>query len=355
MCLKCTEKRLPEITFGQPLVNSIFFVWYSLIIIYNIIELTQKGTNLCTLFVRIIGSFYLCLVSEKNICNLIWCFFIGFFHQLSVDVMSCADLLVTKSFGNRYDIYTGCIKDGCLWASEFMWVNTHAQPLREWEHPFIQCIWAHNRSGFLYEQISIRIIFLQFLLPLKIISDAGKTNSSFMALMFFIFLQQWYEFRCNIYWPAFIVFRCVMDQSVFFGVYNIIFNSDGTVFQLDGQIKDIEEPFEVAGKKAMFPWDFGDPAEDCNCRCALLQKSEWLLDEDETKYLAMSIIWRMENFSRWQINYISLWRNCDHIVARLFRFGQRVMKILKGSIIWFGIMKEVELQRAVYKRRSDKK
>ena len=54
---------------------------------------------------------------------------------------------------------------------------------------------------------------------------------------------------------------------------------------LDGQVRDIEEPFEVAGKTAMFPGDFGDPAEDCNCRCALLQKAKWALDEDETKYL----------------------------------------------------------------------
>lgn len=55
--------------------------------------------------------------------------------------------------------------------------------------------------------------------------------------------------------------------------------------QLDGQIREVEEPFEVAGKKAMYPGGFGDPAEDCNCRCALLQKARWNLDADETKYL----------------------------------------------------------------------
>jgi len=35
----------------------------------------------------------------------------------------------------------------------------------------------------------------------------------------------------------------------------------------------------------MHPGGFGDPAEDCNCRCALLQKARWALDDDETKYL----------------------------------------------------------------------
>lgn len=63
---------------------------------------------------RIIGSFYLCLISEKNICNLIGGFFIGFFHQVSVDVLGCTDLLVPKSFGDGHNIYTGSIKDGEL-------------------------------------------------------------------------------------------------------------------------------------------------------------------------------------------------------------------------------------------------
>jgi hypothetical protein len=35
----------------------------------------------------------------------------------------------------------------------------------------------------------------------------------------------------------------------------------------------------------MFPGDFGDPAEDCNCRCASLTRARWGLDEDELKTL----------------------------------------------------------------------
>lgn len=49
---------------------------------------------------------------------------------------------------------------------------------------------------------------------------------------------------------------------------------------LDGQIRELDEPFEVAGKKAMQPGDFNDPAEDCNCRCALLQRARWALEAD---------------------------------------------------------------------------
>lgn len=55
--------------------------------------------------------------------------------------------------------------------------------------------------------------------------------------------------------------------------------------QLDGQIKEIEEPFEVNGKTAMQPGGFGDPAEDCNCRCCMLQRAKWALDEAELKEL----------------------------------------------------------------------
>lgn len=54
--------------------------------------------------------------------------------------------------------------------------------------------------------------------------------------------------------------------------------------QLDGQIREIDEPFEVGGMEAMYPGDFGDPAEDCNCRCALLQRARWALDNEFTKW-----------------------------------------------------------------------
>jgi len=50
---------------------------------------------------------------------------------------------------------------------------------------------------------------------------------------------------------------------------------------LDGQIRELDEDFEVNGKHASAPSMFGDPAEDINCRCALLQRARWALDDDE--------------------------------------------------------------------------
>ena len=55
--------------------------------------------------------------------------------------------------------------------------------------------------------------------------------------------------------------------------------------QLDGQIREIDEPFEAGGKKAMYPGGFGDPAEDCNCRCVSLTRARWALDESELQTL----------------------------------------------------------------------
>ena len=49
--------------------------------------------------------------------------------------------------------------------------------------------------------------------------------------------------------------------------------------ELDGQVREVEEPFEVAGKKAMYPGAFGDPAEDCNCRCCMVQTRRGALGE----------------------------------------------------------------------------
>ena len=53
---------------------------------------------------------------------------------------------------------------------------------------------------------------------------------------------------------------------------------------LDGQIRELDEPFEVMAMTAMEPGGFGDPSEDCNCRCALLQRARWALGDEYTKW-----------------------------------------------------------------------
>ena len=55
--------------------------------------------------------------------------------------------------------------------------------------------------------------------------------------------------------------------------------------RLDGQIKEIDEPFEIDGLKAMYPGGFGVAAEDINCRCRVVSVPKWALDEDELQTL----------------------------------------------------------------------
>lgn len=54
--------------------------------------------------------------------------------------------------------------------------------------------------------------------------------------------------------------------------------------QLDGQIRELDDPFEIGGKKAMYPGEFGDPAEDVNCRCAYITRNRSRLGAEYTKW-----------------------------------------------------------------------
>lgn len=55
--------------------------------------------------------------------------------------------------------------------------------------------------------------------------------------------------------------------------------------RLDGQIREVDEPFEIDGKTAMYPGGFGLAEEDCNCRCVALTRARWGLDEKELETL----------------------------------------------------------------------
>ena len=55
--------------------------------------------------------------------------------------------------------------------------------------------------------------------------------------------------------------------------------------QLDGKIVEFDEDFVSGTRKALYPGQFGDPAEDCNCRCNALKRSRSKMNEDELKVL----------------------------------------------------------------------
>jgi hypothetical protein len=57
---------------------------------------------------------------------------------------------------------------------------------------------------------------------------------------------------------------------------------------LDGQVRELEDPFEVAGLKAMAPGMFGIASEDINCRCFLSERARWALSDKELASLKES-------------------------------------------------------------------
>ena len=83
--------------------------------------------------------------------------------------------------------------------------------------------------------------------------------------------------------------------------------------QLDGQIREIDEPFEVAGMKVMYPLSFGIAAEDINCRCTLLQRARWNLGEEELETLKERAAYfgldKTEDFEDFKKKYLNVTEN----------------------------------------------
>ena len=88
--------------------------------------------------------------------------------------------------------------------------------------------------------------------------------------------------------------------------------------KLDGKFADVDGFFEMDGKKARYPGDFGDPAEDCNCRCQLLQRSKAALDEDElkalqerAKFFGLDKSDDLEDFKKKYLGTVKEWESAD--------------------------------------------
>lgn len=100
---------------------------------------------------------------------------------------------------------------------------------------------------------------------------------------------------------------------------------------LDGQIRELDEPFEVGGMRADAPGMFNNPAEDCNCRCALLQRARWALDEEElkilqerAKYFGLDKADDFENFKKKYLESVEKGRYSDIIESDLGKFKKKL-------------------------------
>jgi hypothetical protein len=121
--------------------------------------------------------------------------------------------------------------------------------------------------------------------------------------------------------------------------------------KLDGQIRELDEPFEMDGKKAMHPGGFGDPAEDCNCRCQLLQRARIALDEKELKALRERAVRHslyaddpnafraeklpaLKNFEEFKKNYLKATEKEEIALENTGKSG--IIKVAKASALFVG-------------------
>lgn len=92
---------------------------------------------------------------------------------------------------------------------------------------------------------------------------------------------------------------------------------------LDGQIREIGDPFTLGSLKAQYPGDFGRPEQDIHCRCCALQRARWALDDkqldqlkERAKYLELD---KTKDFGEFQKRYL------DSFLTNAA--GQPIMKV----------------------------
>lgn len=103
----------------------------------------------------------------------------------------------------------------------------------------------------------------------------------------------------------------------------------------DGQIREIDEPFDVGGEKMQAPGVGGSARNVCNCRCCLLQRARWALDDDELKTLeeraAFFGLDKTKDFNDFKQKYLKLPDNADTMNVKEYDVLAHTQK-LKGAM-----------------------
>lgn len=110
--------------------------------------------------------------------------------------------------------------------------------------------------------------------------------------------------------------------------------------ELDGQIRELDEPFDVGGIQVMYPSAFGLASQDINCRCALLQRAKWALDDDELERLKARAEYfgldKAKDFEAFRKAYLDV---PDALVDFLFKKAPGAKNVVKEQIT---ILKAIE-------------
>lgn len=107
---------------------------------------------------------------------------------------------------------------------------------------------------------------------------------------------------------------------------------------LDGKIAELDENFKYSGGEVSDPGMFGNPAEDCNCRCCILQRATWELDKSELKELKSRAEYygldKTDDFNDFKDKYLKVVENTvnsSKIEIRQTKDFDELSKYLKDS------------------------
>ena len=116
--------------------------------------------------------------------------------------------------------------------------------------------------------------------------------------------------------------------------------------EVDGQIREIDETFDVGGEKMQAPGVGGSARNVCNCRCCLLQRAKWALDDDELKALGERAAYfeldKTKDFEEFKQKYLKLPEKAD------------TMEVPKGhSEAYESLMEGLKVNKVAYREVKD--
>ncbi len=114
----------------------------------------------------------------------------------------------------------------------------------------------------------------------------------------------------------------------------------------DGQIREIDKPFNVGGEELQAPSVGGSAFNVCNCRCQLLQRAKWALDEDELEALEDRAEFfgldKTGSFDEFRQVYLKLPANANNIsmpIGLTHSTKQKVHDLQQLGVKYYPVMK----------------
>nr|DAZ06490.1 MAG TPA: minor capsid protein [Caudoviricetes sp.] len=117
--------------------------------------------------------------------------------------------------------------------------------------------------------------------------------------------------------------------------------------ECDGQIREIDEPFDVGGEKMQAPGVGGSARNVCNCRCCLLQRAKWALDEKEletlkerAEFFGLDKTDDFEEFKKKYLESVEKGRYSDIIESDLGKFKKKLRNDSEMTSEYYACLKD---------------